>query len=170
MQTEFYEQFNVIKKATDVPDASNIAPTDVSSIIVSSGIEENKKLRKKIGFKLTARAADYEYHTLFKKKDKSTIYALRLQRGNDNCISLLLRAMMLALPAVPPDKGFMDSDCFDSDDSTYTLKTNMATGFIPPYYICGDSNIVDPNCLCGGTKVGALCENHSQKTNATAPR
>jgi hypothetical protein len=159
----FYDEFNIIDPKSDIPDASQIIPSEVSSIIVSSGIDESKKLERQIGFKTSAQS-DYEYHTLFKKKDKSTIYMLRLQRDGVNYICFLPAHMDKFTSCSAPDReGFMDSDCFDSDDSKNTLKSNMGTGLIPSYYICGDSNIIDPYCLCSGTKSGTLCENDFSK-------
>jgi hypothetical protein len=160
--TEFYNEFNIITSKTDVPDVSKITPTEVSSIIVSSGIEEAKKLERQMGFKLlnAPADADYEYHTLFKKKDRSVIYAMRLQKGTDNYICFLPAYNSgLTNSCSPPKGGFIDADCFDGDGGKNTLKTNIGTGLIPAEFVCGNTAIVDPYCVCGGTKSGVLCEN-----------
>jgi hypothetical protein len=156
---EFYENFNMIEPR-ETPDASGINPTSISSMIISSGIDEKKSLERRIGFKYNQQQADFEYQLLYKKKEKSLIYIMRLDRNSKTYICFLpAHNDTLSGCGRPNSEGFMDADCFDSDDSKNTLKTNMGNGLIPAEFICGDSLVVDAQCPCGGTFINAMCHN-----------
>jgi hypothetical protein len=155
----FYEEFNKID-ARDIPDASGINPTIISSMIVSSGIDEQNNRERRIGFKYTPDTKDYEYQLLYKKKDKSLIYIMRITQNDKNYVCFLPAYNDLMSGCSKPNgDGYMDADCFDGDDSKNTLKTNIGKGLIPAEFLCGDALISDNNCLCGGTFVNSKCSN-----------
>lgn len=129
----FYNEFNDINKG-ETPDITKlVSPIVIDGFLLSSG--KTGDTERQIGLKY---GDGYLWEDFFEKKDKTSIYALRVDWNNKKylCFFPLHNDKLDDSCGKPYKNDLSDSDCFDSDAGKRSIKYNIDNGLIPAYYIC----------------------------------
>jgi len=136
----FYEEFNEIS-AGDVPDITRINPTNVNSLLITSG--KSDKTKREIGYLTnlvtpSTTPADYTWEDFFKRGDKTIIYAVRIDRGGAKYVCFFPAKKDLGSGCGKPINGLMQLSCFDSDAGKNSIKYNLdpRNNLISSYFVC----------------------------------
>lgn len=141
----FYEEFNDIN-AGETPDITKISPIPINHLIISSGKEEDRDMKRSVGYSTwpakPANISDYDkWGELFKKKDRTIIYALRIDNAGQKYLCFFPAYNDFIGSCNAPKNNLMQIDCFDADAEKRSIKYNLEQNppLIPSHYICSDT-------------------------------